>query len=831
MRISLNWIKDYVSLPKNLSAEKIAHDLTMSCVEVEGWEDTGKGFNNIVLGTIKEVEKHPNADKLRVCKVSLGIDGIKTIVCGGTNVAPNMKVIVAKPGSFVKWHGEGDLIELKEADLRGIKSFGMICASAEIGLADLLPCGQTEIADITNIIGKDKKGVSAVADGTPIADVLELSDIIIEIDNKSLTNRPDLWGHYGIARELAALYNLKLKPYVSPNPVSRFQLETAKKNTIEVLNTTSCRRYIGIRINGVENKSSSIKIQSRLMRVGVRPINALVDITNYVMLDCGQPMHAFDATNVVEKIVVRNAKPKEKLLLLNGKEIELTTKDLVIADAEKPLALAGVIGGVHSGINQNTKEIILEIANFEPYTIRHSATRHGIRTDSSARNEKGIDAQRCELAQGLALSLIASNFKDSKVLNYLDVKNFSTKTTVVKVSYKWLTSRLGKEVGITEITKKMGILGFDVKYDENDTLTFSVPSWRSTGDVDLEEDILEEVARMHGFENFKTTSIKTSFTNAINQIDESLDRKIREYLAFRCGLNEIYTYPWCIDKYINALEIDTKDCYKLSEPPSPAESVVRNSLLPNICRVVEDNLRYFNNFGVFEAGNVFSNSVLINSYDKKELIPQKVRHIAGAFVGSCEDYANIFAKAKGVVEGLARNVQVKFLKLGQVGNKPTWAHNSVWSIITCGKNVIGSVGLLSSKAQVAAGIKNCACVLFEINMNMLEPNSTRENNYVKTSDYQQNTRDVSMVFNANVLWSEIETQIFTYPSLEAINLFKGVEFVEIYEGKQVGEGKKSVTFKLFIGSDERTVSGAEIDSCVESIVNRLKDNLKGELRA
>ena len=319
MKVSLNWIKDYVDLPWDMDLTRLAYDLTMSTVEVEGATDLARQFDHMLVGQITEVCPHPNADKLQICRTDIGGGDIRDIVCGGTNVRPGMKVAVAAPGAMCRWHGEGEPVEIKEAKLRGVKSYGMICGAVEIGLGDLFPT--TEEAHILDLSDFD------AAAGTPIADALDLHDIILEIDNKSMTNRPDLWGHYGIARELAALYDLPLKP------LPPFTCDAGSDGlTVTVEDTERCPRYIGAAVEGLSVKPAPFRMQSRIWRVGMRPINALVDITNYVMLATGQPTHAFDSDNIQGHIIVRRAQEGEKLLLLNGKDLSLSADDLVIAD-------------------------------------------------------------------------------------------------------------------------------------------------------------------------------------------------------------------------------------------------------------------------------------------------------------------------------------------------------------------------------------------------------------------------------------------------------------------------------------------------------------------
>ena len=810
MKLSLNWVKDYVEIPSNLELSRIAHDLTMSTVEVEGFVDLSKKFENMVVGVIKEVLPHPNASKLRVCKVDLGNNNVREIVCGGSNLEKEMKVAVACPGSFVKWHGEGDLVEIKVTELRGVESYGMICASSEIGLFDLFPYeNESEIMDLSQF------NVSA---GTPLSEALNLNDTILEIDNKSLTNRPDLWGHYGIAREISALYNLPLKQ------IKTFEAPKVSHLNVNIENDELCNRYIGVKIENVKVDKSPYYIQTRLFSVGMRPINSIVDITNYIMLSVGQPSHAFDFNNLKGDITVRSAKNSEKLLVLGKKELSLTKEDLVIADNESAIGLAGVIGGEKSSISQNTNNIVLEIANFNSKTIRKMAVKHDCRTESSMRNEKGIDANRCDLALSLAMELFNKLFPQMKVTAFSDNIKNTYKENKIDISMDWLLKRLGKNLLKNEVAQKLELLGFIVEF-ENDIMHLTVPSWRSTGDISMADDIIEEVARMYGFEYFEAKPITTTFEKAINQVEISVDRKIREYLAFRNNMNEIYTYPWINDVYLKAILGSTDGMLSLSAPPSPNEKFVRSSLLPNICKAVSNNLRYFDEFSIFESAQVFSSKEFKAVYDPNELLPQHRKNVAGAYVGSIEKTEEMFRLAKGMLEELPRVIHSYSLTFEKL-EKPVWADNIVWLNVIQENKKIGSLALLSRKSAIECGIKNSAVVLFELDIESLKLYPSRTNKFNHLKEYPITNRDLSLLFDASVKWQDIKTVIKNH----ANELLQDIVFVDEYKGKQVTEGKKSLTIKLVIGSLKKTLTSNEIEECTNSIVKCLKENFNTELR-
>lgn len=811
MKLSLNWLKEYVDLP-DIALEKIAYDLTMATVEVEGFEDLAKQFENIVIGVVLALEKHPNADKLTLCKVDLGGE-VREIVCGGINLREGMKVAVSKPGAKVRWHGAGELVEIKLTKVRGIESYGMICASSEIGLFDLFPFEDDgTIADLSEF--------DAPA-GTNLAVALGLDDVILEIDNKSLTNRPDLWGHYGIARELSAFYNVPLKK-IEPADIT----QNEKEIEITLEDPTRSPRYIGVQIEGLFVAPSPFEIQARLWKVGLRPINAIVDITNYVMLTTGQPTHAFDCDRIHGHITVRRARDGEKLLLLDDKELKLCAEDLVIADDEGAVGLAGVMGGKRDSVLPETNKIILEIANFEAIGIRRTAARYGARTDAAIRFEKGIDAERADIALSVAMPLFAKIFPDMKITGFRD--NFPAKRERAKiaVSLSWLENRLGKRLPNEEISRTLELLGFDVNF-AGDTLNAIAPTWRSTGDISIPDDIMEELARMHGYENFAAAPIVTSFTRAVNQPTVDIDRKIREFFAFRVGMREVLSYPWVKDEFLNAVLGGSENLLALSAPPAPDEKFLRPSLLPNLCKTAASNARFYDSFSIFESAQVFYGCQFTSEYDSREKLPVQRRNVAGAFVGGAENVNALFRRAKGALEALPRAVHIEKFSFEKI-NKPFWADETVWLNIvetgTASPQVIGNLALLSKKAALACGIKTAAAMLFELDIDALVPLSSRENKFARLPEYPTTEYDLSLLFDAAVKWVEIAAAI------KKGELLHAVEFVDEYRGKQIPEGKKSVTLRLTIGSKEKTLTAAEIENVANAVIKRLGKQLNAETR-
>ena len=811
MKVSLNWIRDYVQLPADADLKKLAYDLTMSTVEVEDTIELAKQFDHMVVGVINTIEQHPNADKLRVCMTDIG-GRVESIVCGGSNLREGMKVAVALPGSVCRWHGEGEPVEIKKSKLRGVDSYGMICGAVEIGLADLFPT--KEEAHILDLSDFDAPA------GTPLADALDLNDIILEIDNKSMTNRPDLWGHYGIAREIAALYDLPMKEF----PHFDRNVENTSGFHVTVEDAERCPRMTGTQIENVCVKPAPYWMQVRIWKTGMRPINALVDITNYVMLATGQPSHAYDSDHIAGHIIVRRAKAGETLTLLNGKELPLSTDDLTIADDAGIVGLAGVMGGAKDSILPTTSKVILEIANFQAAGIRRTALRYDNRTEASARYEKAIDPERCDQALDLSMQLFSDLYPEMKVTGLVDEYPRHLKQAEIDVPLSWLERRLGKRLPPEEIRHKMELLGYGISFS-GDNMHVVVPTWRSTGDVSIQADIMEEVARMYGYENFEAEPITTTFDGAINQLDKDLERRIKEYLAIRCGMQEIFTYPWMEESYVNAVLQSTEGILSLSTPPSPAERFVRSSLLPNLCKAVVKNERYFDEFSIFETAQVFRDENYTSPYDPREKLPSQRKNVAGAFVTTDKDITALFRKAKGVVEMMARYVHMEALTFRQT-EKPVWADNVVWLNICRGEEKVGDLALLSKKVSMACGIKNLNVMLFQLDQDSLVPLKSRTNTFTHMAEYPMTDYDISLLLDGSVQWKDVLQTVGGIKS----ELLHGASFVDEYRGKQVPAGKKSLTLRLSIGSKEKTLTSSEIEEVASNVLNKIAKRFGAELR-
>ena len=636
-----------------------------------------------------------------------------------------------------------------------------------------------------------------------------------------MTNRPDLWGHYGIARELAALYHLPMKTF----PHFDRNVENTAGFHVTVEDTERCPRYLSAQIEGLSVKPAPYQMQSRIWRVGMRPINALVDITNYVMLATGQPTHAFDSDHIAGHVIVRRAGEGEKLLLLNGKELTLTSDDLTIADDAGVVGLAGVMGGAKDSILPETSKVILEVANFQAAGIRRTALRYDNRTEASARYEKAIDPERCDQAFDLSMQLFRELYPEMQVTGLADQYPVPLKKAEIDVALSWLERRLGKVLTPDDVAAKLEPLGFQLSFD-GDNMHVVVPTWRSTGDVSIKADIMEEVARMYGYENFEAEPITTSFDGAINQLDKDLERHIKEYLAVRCGMQEIFSYPWMEESYVNAILQSTDGILALSTPPSPLERFIRASLLPNLCRAVAKNERYYGDFAIFETAQVFRDENYTAPYDEREKLPSQRKNVAGAFVSAGKDVTGLFRRAKGVVEMMPRYTHMEPYSFRQV-SKPVWADEVVWLNIYLGEEYIGDLALLSKRVSMACGIKNVNVMLFQLDQDALIPLRSRTNSFRHLAEYPMTDYDISLLLDGQVKWADVAQTIGGIKN----PLLHGAAFVDEYRGKQVPEGKKSLTARLTIGSAEKTLTSAEIEEVANSVLKKLAKRFGAELRS
>lgn len=806
MNISMKFLERYIDLPKDLTYDQIAYDLTMRTVEVEEVIKTADKFHDIVVGEIKEVKAHPNADALRICMTDVGEGELKQIVCGGSNLTAGHKVCVAKPGSEVVWHGEGEPVLLKETKLRGESSYGMICSPSEVYLGDIIVTeDEREITDFTEL------GIECEV-GQCVAEVMGLDDVILVVDNKSLSNRPDLWGHYGLAREFAAIYKLPFKELDDELP------KGLPEYKVSIEEPERCPRFTATKIDNVYVKESPQWMKTLIINAGMRPINALVDITNFVLMAVGQPQHAYDSTHVKgDEIVVRLAKEGEKLILLDEKDLDLTSDHIVICDAEHPLNLAGIKGGKDDSVLDDTTSVILECAVFTAPGIRRTTAYFNEKTDAALRYEKGIDTQRANLGVNMALQLFKEIYPECVISAFTDCYPIQTEKAVIDITQEFLDRRLGEVIERNEIEDILTRLGYEVEFD-NGTYHCKAPTWRSTGDVSIHDDILGDIARIIGYEYFKKQPLTIRFESSVNQVREDLARKLKEFLAFRCGFNEIFTYPWVDERFIHAAGIKDEDTIKLTTPPSPEQGMLRSSLIPGMIESIVKNERYFDDFCIFESAQVFQPGEYRPSTEE-EVLPIHKNMLSGAAAG--REAAPLFYRVKGAVENMAGYCHFEPLTFKQK-EKPAWADEKAWLNVMCGGTKVGDIGLISVAALSEAGVKNLSAAAFEIDTDLLAPYPSRTNEFKHLPTYPLVDQDLSILVDESVKWKDI---------VDAIGMMvKELNFVEEYRGKQIPEGKKSIMLSYKIGNDDSTMTSKQIEKKMGAIVNVLQKRVGAELR-
>lgn len=645
-----------------------------------------------------------------------------------------------------------------------------------------------------------------------------LADFVFEIDNKSLTNRPDLWSHYGIARELAAIFGLKLKPL-------KFKPQTLKLTPrpqlkVKISDPKACPRYLAARIENLQVAPSPVWLKKALAAVGIRPINNLVDITNYVLIELGQPLHAFDATTLEGGIEVRLAQSGETITTLDGRLRKLTPANLVIADKTKPIAVAGIMGGELTGVTEKTHSLILESANFNPQLIRRSSQLLGLKTESSIRFEKGLHPYLAEQGLQRALELIQEIIPQARVVEITEKNYFSFKPNRIKLSYSFLRKRIGHPLASSEINRLLKNLGFKLKPIKGEEVEIEVPWWRSTGDITIPEDIVEEVARSYGYDQLPEKAEWVRLEKAKYQLEFDLETKIKNYLSLGAGMTEVFNYPWTEERILRRLGF-TSPWLELAYPPTEEERFLQPSLIPNLMKNIETNLRFFEQFKIFELARVFQPGE--GKFDGQDKLPYQPKMLAGVWVGGKE--AEFFLVAKGVIEqlfelsGLAE--ELSFVPAHQ---EIPFLEEKKSLKVKLGTQVVGYLGQLKLSLNQEWGWGNKQIVLFELNFSQLVEgrNIIKPTRYQPLPVYPAIVRDLSLVVAQSISWQEILTALKNLDSL-----IKEIKFLSVYP---LSPEKKAVSFRVTYQSEERTLLTEEAEKLEAKIIARLKEKFKAELR-
>ncbi len=806
MQISLNWLKQYVDIPKDLEPKDLALKLTMATVEIENIIDQRERFNNIIVGEIIDIVDHPDATKLKVCRVKTGKEEYQ-IVCGGANIYQGLKGVLALPGAQVKWHGQGEYVKLEKTKIRGIESNGMLCAAEEVDLPEIYSVN----GGVVDLGAKVKIGQS-------IAEVFGLDDVIFEIDNKSITHRSDLWGHYGLAREIAAIFDTKLGQLKTD--ILKEGKEVDLK--VEIEDNENCLRYMAVAIGNVKIEASPDWLQNFLKAVGIRPINNIVDISNFVMLELGQPTHAFDRKDITDDtIIIKRAKGKEKYRTLDNIERELDLNTLLICDKKRPVALAGVMGGLNSEVEEKTEEIIFEVANFNPVNIRKTATRLDLRTDAATRFEKGLDPGLVEIGMKRVITLIHELLPQARLTSkVIDINNLKAEARVIELSLDFLKRRVGIEIPKKEVIRILESLSFKVS-DKKGELSVTVPDFRTKKDIFIVEDLVEEIARIYGYDNIEQVMPYISMEPQEYNQEREIERQVKNILVNVGGLNEVLNYSFISEKQILNLGLELENHLELKNTLSQDQKYLRSSLIFNLLHNVSDNLRFFKECKLFELGRVFNLKAGEYSFSpkSKELLSSQSKELAGVVIND-----NPFIEVKGLVETLLNLLEVKYELRINKNNSGHVLDNTKCLEIIIGDNLIGYLGEVDKKILSKNEIK-VKVGYFQINYKEFLKHVADNLKYEPLPKYPGMTYDLSIIVPFKVNWADLEQEVRS-----TSKLIQQVELFDVYQVSKLGPNKRSLAFHIHFLDKKRTLETKEVEKIREEIVKKLIKKFKAEIR-
>ncbi|MEG2295310.1 MAG: phenylalanine--tRNA ligase subunit beta, partial [Oscillospiraceae bacterium] len=775
MNLSMKWLSDFVRV--DVSPRVFSEAMTMSGSKVEGYKIEGSEISNVIVGKILEIEKHPDADSLVVCKIEVGIGEPIQIVTGATNIKTDDYVPVAMHGSTLP-----NGVKIKKGKLRGIESNGMLCSIGELNLT---------ISDFPYAL---EDGIFILQEpcevGNDIKHVLGINDVCVEFEITS--NRPDCLSVTGLAREAAATFNLPFS--LPPIKVKGSTQELPKELSVKIENSDFCTRYIAKVVKNVKIGPSPRFIRERLRASGVRPINNLVDITNYVMLELGHPMHAFDYDEVAGKaIIVRNANQDEKIRTLDGEEYTLTPEMLVIADTDKATAIAGIMGGKSSSITENTTTVLLESACFSGEIIRTTSKKLGVRSESSLRFEKGLHPDMAMATMMRACELI-EELGIGEVLNgEIDVQTKEIERKKIPLDHNWINGFLGISLSKEEMLKIVKKLDF-----EWDDTCVIVPNFRI--DIVDKADLAEEVARIYGYDKIPTTKLKGS-ANGVLTTRQKFTKTIAQTLV-GLGLYEIITYSFISPKQYDKMNLPStsklRDSLVILNPLGEDTSIMRTTTIPSMLDVISKNINNRNLVGAFfEIGTTYTKTT-------PDELPLEQDILTMGIFGSEIDFYTL----KGVVEKLLSTLFVGDISFHSVGDDTTF-HPGRCASISCGEIQIGMIGQIHPTICENFDVSQCI-FMATLEVDALMDNANREIIYKQLPKYPSSSRDLALVCEEEVPVASIEKII----SNTIGTILDKIELFDIYKGSQLPENKKSVAYAITMRSAERTLTDEECDNAM-----------------
>ncbi len=781
MFLSMNWISDFVDL-SGLDKLKLINQFSLSTAEVEN-EIFFKGsdISGVVVAEIKSVENHPDSKKLHLLKVDAGKDELVDVVCGAPNVRVGMKTAFAQVGAKL---GE---IEIAPRPLAGYMSNGMCCSEKEIGISD----DHSGIMEITD----------NVANGTDIKEIYDLDDIVFEVDNKSLTNRPDLWGHYGIAREFAALSGRELKPL---EVIDTEQYNDLKKVDMKIIDPL-CQRYSCMQVENINRSVSPVNMRIRLYYCGMRAINFLADLTNYLMLEMGQPMHAFDSRKV-EKIRIKRFDTPFVFRTLDGVERNIDENTLMICNGDTPVAIAGIMGGLDSEIVEDTTTLTLESATFDAASIRKSTVRLSHRTDASMRYEKALDPEMTTVAIARFIKLLQSYDEGATVVSALtDEYAFRYDTVHLEFDKAFVDKYTGIEIPNDTIVETLTSLGFTAS-EENNSFKVTVPSWRATKDVTMKADIIEEITRIYGYDNFDIHTAVAPLYPVRPDVEKTVEDKMKDLLVKRFSLHELHSYVWGYYDELKALGMEAEGEIKLSGATNPNIETIRKSIIPTQLCQVKANTSYAPEFGIFEIGRV------IEGLDENHLCIEK-KKLAITLFDKLTPLPELYFKMRDILATMADDLKHKKLSFEAAEPVSDYQHPKNFNKVICDGVEIGVVGLVHP--TVAKKIdKKAAIVYAEIDVTAFSEIENASISYEEPSKFPAMEMDLSFV---SPVFAPIASAI-----AETKNpLIKKVEVTDVYVDES--DKSKSITTRITFAHPEKTLTREEVQTVVDEIISNLSD--------
>ena len=786
MFLSMNWIRDFVNLD-GIDLDELVHKFTLGTAEVEGVEHVGADTCGVVVGQILTVEEIPESKKLHKLTVDCG-DKVWQIMCGAPNVRVGMKVPVAKLGGMVSG------MKIEDRKLAGYESQGMCCSQKELGVSD------------------DHSGLWELPEDLPIGkdikEIYEIDDVVFEVDNKSLTNRPDLWGHYGIAREIAALADRKLQPY----PVEDLSVYSELPEVpITIEDPELCYRYSGMTFGHVTKNQSPMNMQIRLYRCGMRGINLLADLTNYLMLELGQPMHAFDYKRV-SAIEVGHLEGVQTFQTLDGKDRTIQPETLMIKSKGEPVAVAGVMGGLASEIVDDTDSFLLESANFDAASIRKSAQAIGLRTDASMRYEKTLDPEMTVTAIARYLKLLLEIDPEAKVTSRLsDVYPKKYPVRVITFDKAYVDRMTGIEISEERIEKTLTDLGFELKREGKDFVV-TVPSFRATKDVTIKADLIEEITRIYGYDNFEIKTSKMDLHPMLLTPEHRLHSEVKDLLAFSFGAHEVHTYVWNDGKRLSELGLSNEGLLHLTNSVSPDIDTIREQLVPALLCTALKNRGYAPSYNIFEIGSVVP-ALAENGLACEE------KHLGVLLYGRKIDESALVAQAKAICESIAGAIKgVRFeYRAAAPEEVKEWQHPYNSFVVTLNGEKIGLIAVVHP--TVCSKIeKKAAAVAVEMNMDKIYPLEKIMPQFHEPSRFPSITSDITFITDSTTPYSEFERIIAGVPNEH----LAGTQLMGIYVDDAL-TGKKSVTIRFTFTSYERTLEMNEVLEYVAAYRDAMKE--------